>query len=69
MTVECLRQDSEQDRSCSDESVQHLLEVEEPTESQWKVTVAVLLLDAGAVGGGALGALGKIRTWMASWSL
>lgn len=51
------------------ESVGHLLEVEEPTESQWKVTVAVLLLDAGVVGGGVLGALGKIRTWMASWSL
>lgn len=50
MTVECLRQDSAGNRRYSDGSVHHLLEVEERTESQWKVTVVVLLLlDAGSV--------------------
>lgn len=49
-----------------EESVHHLLKVEE--HSQWKVTGVVLLLDAGVVGGAALGELGKMRTWMASCS-
>lgn len=58
-----------QNRSYLDESVRHLLKVEEQMRSQWKVTVVVLLLDAGVIGGRALGDLGKMRTWIVSWSL
>lgn len=58
--------DPRQDRRYFGEPVYHLLKVEE--QSQWKVTGAVLLLDASVVGAGAMGDLGKMRSWMASWS-